>query len=187
MGVLSPLCQGIATGAEFTPGQTVTVTHTHARKRIRGQSGATMVEFALVAPMAFVLLILVIVMGIVVTNYIQLTNVAREGARMAAICTQGAGNGLSTLPDGTGTCDEPHVAQWIANNLVTVPGSVRSQVSISVNYQGQTITNCQANALVEVDVYYDQPLYLPLITQLFETNSNGTRRLLASAQATCEQ
>jgi hypothetical protein len=106
---------------------------------------------------------------------------------MAAICTQGAGNGVSTLPDGTGTCDEQHVALWIANNLVTVPGTVQSQVSISVSYQGQTITNCQANALVEVDVYYDQPLYLPLITQLFETNSNGTRRLLASAQATCEQ
>jgi Flp pilus assembly protein TadG len=174
--------------AEFSTPQTVTVTNTHARGRIRRwQSGATMVEFALVAPMGFVLLILIVVMGIVVTNYVQLTNVAREGARMAAICTQGAGNGVSTLPDGTGTCDEPHVAQWIADNLVTVPGTVRSQVSISVNYQGQTITNCQANALVEVDVYYDQPLYVPLITQLFQTNSNGTRRLLASAQATCEQ
>jgi hypothetical protein len=52
---------------------------------------------------------------------------------------------------------------------------------------GQGIANCQLGRIVEVDMSYDQPLYLPLITNLFQTKPNGTRLLEATAQATCEQ
>ena len=51
----------------------------------------------------------------------------------------------------------------------------------------QTLANCQAGRVVKVDMTYDQPLYLPLISNVFETKPNGTRTLTASAQATCEQ
>ena len=34
---------------------------------------------------------------------------------------------------------------------------------------------------------YDQPLYLALVSWVFQNKPNGTRTLYASAQATCEQ
>lgn len=157
-----------------------------------------MVEFALIAPVAFLLLISIVVVGIVVTNYIQLTNVARDGARAAAIC--GAGNSIAAaqMPNGSGACSDSALATYITNQLVTIPsGSVSplifvctaasagacSSSALATGFEG-----CygQSGRIIEVDMYYDQPLYLPLVSTFFESNSNGTRRVYASAQATCE-
>ena len=152
-----------------------------------------MVEFALIAPLGFFLLISIVVVGIVITNFVQLTNMAREGARIAAIC----GSNLSAqMPDGSGTCSVGNIDAYITNHLVAVPaGFVSPQIYICNASQANQctsgnqndLTKCQAGKIVEVDMTYDQPLYLPLVSTLFETKPNGTRSLTASAQATCEQ
>jgi hypothetical protein len=48
---------------------------------------------------------------------------------------------------------------------------------------------CQGGKIVEVDMSYPQPLYLPLVSNLLQSpgSTNGSRLLTASAQATCEQ
>ncbi len=157
-----------------------------------------MVEFTLVAPVALLLLMSIIVVGIVVTNYIQLTNVARDGARIAAICGHGLADGTpAQMADGSGSCTNSAVTTYITNHLVTVPSlSVSPVIYVCTPQQaaqgacvnnGDSFTDCQPGRIVEVDMTYSQPLYLPLIANIFETSSNGTMNLKASAQATCEQ
>ena len=51
----------------------------------RRSSGQSMVEFALVAPVLFLILIAILQFGQAFTNYIQVTNGARDGARKAIV------------------------------------------------------------------------------------------------------
>ena len=63
--------------------------------RWRDQSGANVVEFALLLPVLIILIFGVISVGLLYNQQLSLTQAAREGARFAA-----------TLPDATpGTCD----------------------------------------------------------------------------------
>jgi Flp pilus assembly protein TadG len=161
-----------------------------------------MVEFALVAPVGFLLLLGIIISGIVVTNYIQLTNAARDGARLAAICGSGTNDAVPTptttaqMPDGSGYCTTANIKAYIQTHLVSVPLTRPPDVWVcaadaagdcSAQLQGIGADTCQTGKIVEVDMTYDQPLYLPLISNLLETKANGTRQIQASAQATCEQ
>jgi hypothetical protein len=168
------------------------------RHRSRGQS---LVEFAFIAPVGFLLLLGIVVVAIIVTNFIQLTNYAREGARIAAICGAGSVNKPAQMPDGSGTCTDGKILAYITAHLVAVPGgSVNPTIYVCTpdrvtNGGGCNAANglpgfhwCygQAGSIVQVDMSYDQPLYLPLVSNVFGTNPNGTRTLKASAQATCE-
>ena len=174
---------------------------TGRRRRAGKNSGQEMIEFALLAPLGFLLLLSIVVTGIIVTNYIQLTNEARDGARVAAIC----GSSTSALmPNGAGPCTPGLVASYITGNMVALPaGSVTPQIYFctSVDVQqgtcasssnllsasGTTFRQCQTGAIFQINMSYDQPLYFPLLSNLFQTKPNGTRTLSASAQATCEQ
>jgi hypothetical protein len=169
------------------------------RHRRRAGEGSTLIEFALVAPIGFLLLLGVIVSGIVVTNFVQLTNAARDGARIAAICGSSTpGHSVTTqMPDGSGPCSDAAIQSYITNHLVAVPLSQAPQIFVCLPADAardqcatlgtQGIANCQLGRIVEVDMTYDQPLYLPLITDILQTKPNGTRLLQASAEATCEQ
>jgi Flp pilus assembly protein TadG len=172
-----------------------------ARRRPARDGGQAMIEFALLAPLGFLLLLSVIVMGIIVTNYIQLTNEARDGARVAAICGSST---TAQMPNGKGPCTPALVSSYITGNLVALPaGSVTPQIyfcttldvqqgtcASSANLlssSGASFAQCQRGAIFQINVSYDQPLYFPLLSNLFQTKPNGTRTLSASAQATCEQ
>jgi Flp pilus assembly protein TadG len=169
------------------------------RRRRASETAAGIVEFAFVAPVGFLLLCSIIVLGVIVTNFIQLTNLARDGARLAAICGSVAG---TPMPDGSGPCTGTALTKYITDHLVAIPvGQVRPDIHVCTPSQVssgvcsttsscgvlQTICQCQAGKIVEVDMSYSQPLYLPLVSNLFQTGTDGTRLLTASAQATCEQ
>ena len=159
-------------------------------------------EFALVAPVAFLLLCSIIVASIVVTNFIQVTNIARDGARVAAIC--GSGSVTTQMPDGSGPCSWTAISTYITQHLIAIPsGGVTPTIHVCTPTQvdsgtcaatsscagGQTVCQCQAGRIVEVDMSYPQPLYLPVVSNLLQSpgSPNGSRLLTASAQATCEQ
>ena len=62
-----------------------------------------MVEFALMAPMIFLLLMGIIVAAIVVSNMVQLQNTVRDAARAAAVCggpSRPTGSNAPTIPGG---------------------------------------------------------------------------------------
>ena len=71
---------------------------TPARPRRAGgrSSGQAMVEFALVAPVLFLVLIAIFQFGQAFTDYIQVTNAARDGARKAIVSRSDA-NGVTTV------------------------------------------------------------------------------------------
>jgi Flp pilus assembly protein TadG len=68
-----------------------------SRRRIREQKGQTMVEFALIMPVLFLVLFGIIQFGALYNDYITLTDAARVGARKAAVSRQtGDPVGLAT-------------------------------------------------------------------------------------------
>ena len=68
--------------------------------RRQRERAVSMVEFALLAPIAFLLLMGLVVTGIVVTNQVALSNGVRDIARAAAVCGSVAGR---PVPPPTGT------------------------------------------------------------------------------------
>ena len=66
------------------------------RRAAGRSSGQAMVEFALVAPVLFLLLIAIFQFGQAFTDYIQVTNAARDGARKAIVSRSDA-NGVATV------------------------------------------------------------------------------------------
>lgn len=161
-----------------------------------------MVEFALVAPVAFLLLLGIIVLGIVVTNQIALTQAVRDGSRAAALCgsTMNGAN-PATLPDGT-ACTTGNITTYINGKLGVVSPTLKGTETYTVyNNAGTvvagpstadtTVASCsvsnQQPYTVEVSVTYQQPLYLPLIGNIFGNGATNTRTINAKGEATCEQ
>lgn len=154
-----------------------------------------MAEFALIAPMGFLLLLSIVVIGIVTTNFIQVTNATRDGARVAAICA-GEGSG-GTIPDGTArACTVQNLQSYVQAHLTSIPANVLPSFDICTSSgscgaplsSGTDLTGvgCNSSELLEVQMSYDQPLYLPMVSAFFATKPNGTRTLQATAEAGCE-
>lgn len=151
-----------------------------------------MAEFALIAPMGFLLILSIVVIGIVTTNFIQVTNIARDGARMAAICAGEPTGG--TIPDGSGNpCDVTHLQSYMTGRLTSIPANVNPTIQVCTAgictplASGVLPQQCNHSALIQVTMSYAQPLYLPLVSSFFEsTPGSGTRTLQAAAEAGCE-
>src|SRR5579859_2490443 len=129
-----------------TPVRTYRQSGMVTRRRPTRSRGQAMVEFALLAPLGFLLLLSIIVVGIVVTNYIQLTNAARDGARVAAIC---GSSSTAQMPNGTGTCTPALVAAYITGHLVALPaGSVTPQIYFCTATEVQNSTCANSSNLL---------------------------------------
>jgi Flp pilus assembly protein TadG len=157
-----------------------------------------MVEFALTFPLAALLLLGIVVVGILVKNQVALTNAVRNGARAAAICgsTTDSAN-QATLPNGsactTGNLDS-YIDQQLGNvdaayfrgyapaNLITVhqpDGSIAGDGSLA---------NCSTGGnYVQVVAYYQQPLYVPFLGDLLGDPTTNTKQLEGQGEAQCEQ
>lgn len=160
------------------------------RRGRRSHSGATMAEFALIAPIAFLLIMSIVVVGIVITNYIQLTNAAREGVRVAAICAGEVNSGLTPqLPDGA-TCSVANVDSYITSRLTSIPAITPSIQVCPANQSclnaASDLSGCSTGEYLEVTMSYSQPLFLPIVSSFFETSSTGSRTLQSKAEAACE-
>jgi Flp pilus assembly protein TadG len=158
-------------------------------RRRRREGGVTMVEFALIAPLALVLILGLLVTGIVVLNQVELTNGVRDGARAAAVCG-GAGfqdtTGSIKLPNGQ-ACTQSNLNSYIQSRIQTIPG-VTPIVQVFVNGSPQSLDKCQKGQIVSVTASYAQPLYAPLVgVWLGDPGNSAVRTLNATAEATCEQ
>lgn len=172
-------------------------------------------EFALIAPFAFLILLGLVVLGIVVLHEIQLTQAVRDSARAAAICgsgtvTSGPTTNAPTLPDSNLPCTTANLGAYINARLTKVDPSLANQATVTV-YTDQNVWvasssganagaiagKCLANGgnngaavgayTVEVSVNYAQPLYVPLVGAIFGTGGGNTRTISAKGEATCEQ
>jgi Flp pilus assembly protein TadG len=173
----------------------------------RRQSGVSMVEFALVAPVAFTLLLGLPVLAILVMGQIQLTNAVRDGIRAAAICGSDPQQS-NTLPDGTTACTASganpgtNVKAYVDSRFDALQGSSDNAVIIYMNIYDKTdathtvkgtypATMCQRGQVIEVEAQYSQPLYVPFIGRLLGgsayNQASNTRTITDKAQAVCEQ
>ena len=154
----------------------------------------TMVEFTLVAPMFLALLWGMVVIGLVVTNFVQVTNVARAGARVAAICADKPPAPPPTMPDGSGQpCSSTAVEAYMNSQLFAIPAPLTPSITVCSQTTGGSCgtlydpTSCSQGSIVQVNLTYQQPLYFPIVESLFQSpGSDGTRKITAQAQATCE-
>ena len=152
-----------------------------------------MAEFALIAPMGFLLLMSIVVLGIVIANFIQVTNAARDGIRAGAICAGEVNSGVPAsplLPDGT-ACTVANLNAYINNQITGIPKLSPTIVLCAAGGSCSatpitTFDGCSTTAYLQVTMTYSQPLYLPLVSGFFETQPNGTRTINASAQAACQ-
>lgn len=157
-----------------------------------GIGGVSAVEFALIGPVAFLLLIGAVVLGIVVTHEIQLTQAVRDGARAAAICGSSTDQGTgSTLPDGT-LCTTANLATYINDRVDAVSPALANQAVVTVfspsgTNLGSTATLCSTGYTIQVSITYQQPLFVPLVGAVLGSASTNTRSISAQGEATCEQ
>ncbi|HZS16035.1 MAG TPA: TadE family protein [Candidatus Dormibacteraeota bacterium] len=188
-------------GASWTDGAGA-ARRTRKPARLRASDrGVTVVEFALVAPLLFLLILGIVVTAIVVTNQVQLSNAVRDGARAAGVCGGASRNQLSpvpSLPDGN-ACDVSHLTAFIQNRLQAVPGAVNLTVCVGQTGAASTGTDCsstdasvldhcQFHYTISVQATYDQPLYIPLVGKFFANDGTGNGRdLSAEAEASCER
>lgn len=168
-----------------------------AHQRSRGTSA---VEFALVGPTAFLLLIGAVVLGIVVTHEVQLTQAVRDSARAAAICgsTTDQATG-STLPDGT-LCSTANITAYINARVDAVSSTLANHAVVTVtnasgvvvgtasgSTAGTAASDCSPGYTLQVAITYQQPLFLPLVGALVGNPATNTRAIAAQGEATCEQ
>jgi len=162
------------------------------RRRSYSRSrGTSAVEFALVGPTAFLLLIGAVVLGIVVTHEVQLTQAVRDSARAAAICGSSTDTTTpSTLPDGT-LCTTPNITAYINARVDAVSPTLANHAVITVfdtmGGSSTSLSYCAPGYTVQVSITYQQPLFVPLVGALVGNSSTNTRTISAQGEATCEQ
>src|SRR3954451_21220697 len=68
----------------------------HVRPKQRGEEGASLVEFALIAPILFLILFGVIDFGFIYNDFLSVRQGVRDGARVGAVANFGTNTGCST-------------------------------------------------------------------------------------------
>jgi len=91
---------------------------------IKNQDGATVVQFALIAPLLFLLIFGVIEISLLLFNKHVINNSGREGARAGIVARENrfvAGDAVNVINT---------VNDWIANNLVTFGGTGQPEIDV---------------------------------------------------------
>ncbi len=97
----------------------------HAPSRLRSERGASLVEFALIAPLLFVLLFGIIEFGAMLYDQAVITNASREGARFAATYYINPAAPPAPTSTSTGTlrqCSDiqTYVQNWMTSNATII-------------------------------------------------------------------
>ena len=140
-------------------------------RRARSDSGAELVEFALVFPLLLLVVLGIADFGLMFQQYEVLTNAAREGARIAVLPNYASGDA------------QARVDQYIAAGFLSTGGTVTTTVSAPVKVQ-ITPTNCMTVITVTV-TYPHQYLFLGGIGNYFNSTF-GTHTLTAASTMRAE-
>ncbi len=170
-------------------------------RRHRQERGVSMVEFALAAPLAFLLLLGLVVVGITVTHQIQLNQAVKNSARAVAICGVAAeqnpyNSPAGTLPNGRSCTPgtNGNVQAYINGQLDGVASGLGGQDTVTVYDTSGSATvwtsteladACSPGEIIQVSISYQQPLYLPLVGYALGNGPTDTRQLSADGEATC--
>jgi len=142
----------------------VTRATTYARHAGRhAQRGQALPEFALLAPLLFLMLFAVIQLGFTLSGQIGLTNAARESARYAA-----------TIPNATSAAV---LTELTARQM---PKAIPGFRNVAAAYAGSGVTYCAApnpnhtavfpsySIRVRVNAVYRHPMLIPFVGQIVD-------------------
>ena len=156
----------------------------HGRRRARGQSLA---EFAMVAPIFFLLVFSVIQLGLVFGTQNGLVNGVREAARRAATYRINDGSFDATV---WGSICATIEAEVTALGDRTIPAYDATRIHPVVAYEWVANPETGDYFLVaHVSATYDHPLYVPLVSFFLDQadgTTDGVMTLSASEQMRVE-
>lgn len=112
-------------------------------KRLRSESGAAAVEFALVAPLLLLLLLGIVEFGRVFNAQIQVTAAAREAVRSMAIYPDD-----EELAKSTAIASAPGLSPELTRTQVTIkPCDDVPQTTVTINYSIDLVAGLFADAI----------------------------------------
>ena len=105
----------------------------------RRESAQTLIEFSLLLPIFLVLVMAVCDFGWALRTYLQITNAAREGARVGVVCP--GGNATSAQTQMTNAAVDKSSGILASGNVTpTAPCATGQDVILSVSYDYAYIT-----------------------------------------------
>ena len=142
-----------------------------------------MVEFALVAPIFFLLVFSVIQLGILFGGQNGLVAATRETARYAAPYR------VKTATDATNVCADTRLSRQLTAWLsASIPGYVSTNVEErTATYTWLANNNGTYYVQLTVHVSYHFPLYVPLVGGLIDGANDNSLAATASVEFTVEQ
>ena len=140
---------------------------------LRQERGASMVEFAIVAPLLFLLIFGIIEFGLIMYDQAVITNASREGARFAAMYyTDTNGNPLRRTPAQVQT----YVQTYVTNYLISFANSPSVTVSANIDQSDSGVGYVQS---VTVSYPYQFLVFQSLI-QLIKGSTTNPLTLTAT-------
>jgi hypothetical protein len=137
----------------------------HGRRRDRGQA---LPEFALIAPIFFLLIFGVIQLGLIMASQNGLVNAVRDSTRKAATYR------INELTFASSSICGDVDAQLRADLATSIPGFVAANLTSDISYEwGQDPDSSQWFVVVHVEARYKNVLYVPLIS-IFLDRADGT-------------
>jgi Flp pilus assembly protein TadG len=174
-----------------------------------------MVEFAIIGPITFLIVLGIIVVGLAVANQNLLSNAVRDSARAAAVCGSSLRDAQTQLPAAGSqpaqTCSwanfdtytQARLKQLAGKSALSAPTGGTNCLALpsgaaliclydatdtAVVYASNPLDSCKAGYKIDVESRYAQSLYLPAVgNSLGNNGSTTTRTLTADAESTCEQ
>lgn len=138
---------------------------------IAGQRGQTLIEFALIAPLIFLFLFVIVDFGIAMDRRITLQHAVREGARFAAVHTDAGDIKQRTVDQGQDLIDLADV------EVCYIDGA---DSNATIGDPGDSVQ-------VSADFAYDLAIVRPVLSGLFGGTSAGTIDMTPSANARLER
>jgi Flp pilus assembly protein TadG len=156
------------------------------RKRRRG-SGQSLAEFAIAAPIFFLLVFGVIQLGLIFGTQNGLVNGVREAARRAATYRINDGSFDATVWGSICSTIEQEVIQ-LGDRTIPAYDNTRIDPLVAYEWAANPETN-EYFLVAHVSATYDHPLYVPLVAFLLDGgdgSSDGVLTLSASEQMRVE-
>jgi hypothetical protein len=143
----------------------------YVRSCFAAQRGQTLIEFALIAPLVFLFLFVIVDFGIALDRRIVLQHAVREGARYAAVHTD---------------------ADDIRQRTVGQAQDIIVLADVEVCYidgddSNSTVGDPGDSVRVSAHLTYDLAIVRPVLTGLFGGTSAGTIDMIPSATARLER
>jgi Flp pilus assembly protein TadG len=166
-----------------------------AKRLLRGR-GQSMIEFALLAPVFFLLIAGILQFGTIFRDYLLVQSAARDGARAAAAyltaslpCQtpdrnqdQGVLNAVNQTLGSPPAANFNGLIQLTADTTATYGSYAYPNSTATSGYDDLIITYsplpatstnpCRSGDMVTVEVHYHTSVYLPLIGQFLPADSN---------------